>query len=482
MKHIIYIGILEFFVMIGCTPKQEFYQIDTGNDHSFLTKASIDNKCEGYALTEVDINNYFLFKQLEGKSKEREVVLSEIIPIYWENIACLYVIQYEDGFDVISADKRSPIPIAEVARGTFQDCNDPNGFGGHLNLMAEEVWFSLNGYLKDPSPEAEENIQSSLDFWRMINADSLFIAENADSIDSNLGFRFDPNIPPGNWVLVGVTTTEEVYDSIPHLTTTTWYQDSIYNYYCPYDMNSNGVIVKCPAGCVAIAGAQMLYYLHSKDGVPLTSPANGSCTGEVFNHNVVQNFWNYSSGTWSLMLPPRDGTDIYAALLIGDVGKRVSMQYAWFGSGALVEDLKDYVFQPYGWNSIFSNSYLSNKIVSNLQNGYPIVCGGARDIRGVGRLGHAFLIDRYKRCRVKTTSYYEWEYLESNYTGPLPYVSPITTISYDSPHISYYGMNWGQEDSIPNASWCSLSGIWQYGDLPPYQYDRQMIYDFSIIQ
>lgn len=475
----IFIGILLLSVMIGCTPRQGFDYIETDNDYLLLTKASLDRKSDSYSLTEADINNYFLFKQLEGKSKGKELKLLDIIPIYWEDMACLYVLQYEEGFDVISADKRSPIPLAEVACGTFEECNDPNGFGGHLNLMAEEVWFSLNGYFKDPSPQTEEYINSSLDFWRMINADNLFIAENADTIDANLGFRFDPNIPPGNWVLVSVTTTEEVYDSIPHLTTTAWFQGGVYNYYCPEDSDMSGYILKCPAGCVAIAGAQMLYYLHSKDGIPSTSPACGSCTGYVFDNSYVQTFWDYSSSTWAMM-HSRSNSDFYAALLVGDVGKRANMSYAWNQSGTTLVSLKDNVFQSYGWNSVYSNSYSSNYIVSNLLNGYPVVCAGSINANGTN--GHAFLVDRYKRYRIKTTSIYEWEYVDPDYPGLLPYVSPQTTITYGSPYISYYGMNWGEFNTTPNGSWCSLSGIWQEGNLPPYQYNREMIYDFSIIQ
>lgn len=477
----IFIGILLLSVMIGCTPRQGFDYIETDNDYLLLTKASLDRKSDSYSLTEADINNYFLFKQLEGKSKGKELKLLDIIPIYWEDMACLYVLQYEEGFDVISADKRSPIPLAEVACGTFEECNDPNGFGGHLNLMAEEVWFSLNGYLTDLSPEAEENTLSSLDFWRMVNADSLFISENVDTTNNRLGYRFIPDIPPGNWVLVSVSTVEEVYDSIPHLTSTTWHQKGIYNYYCPEDHDPEGYNVKCPAGCVAIAGAQMLYYLHFKDGVPLTSPANGSCTGYVYNHNVVQSFWNYSSSTWSMMQPPRSQYDTYAALLVGDVGKRLHTSYTWNQSGATLVSLKDSVFQPYGWDCVYSNSYSSNNIVSNLLNGYPVVCAGNVNANGNGD-GHCFLVDRYKRSRVKTTSCYEWEYVESNYSGPLPYVPPRTVVTYSSPYISYYGMNWGQFVTTNNASWCSLSGIWQEGNQPPYQYNREMIYDFSIIQ
>jgi len=247
-------------------------------------------------------------------------------------------------------------------------------------------------------------------------------------------------------------------------------------------MDTLGVVVDCPAGCVAIAGSQMLYYLHSKDGIPITSPASGSCTGHVYDNSYVQSFWNFSSSTWSAMQTPRTYiSDIYAALLVGDVGKKLNMSYAWNGSGAYTSDLKDDVFQPYGWNCVYSNAYLSNKIVSNLQNGFPVVCAGDREDRGINKIGHAFLVDRYKRYRTKTTSYYEWEYDDPNYPGLLPNIRPKTEISYGSPHISYYGMNWGQWNTTANASWCSLSGVWQYNNLPPYQYDRKMVYDFSII-
>ena len=56
---------------------------------------------------------------------------------------------------------------------------------------------------------------------------------------------------------------------------------------------------------------------------------------------------------------------------------------------------------------------------------------------------------------------------------------PYDEITYSSPHISYYGMNWGQGGS-GNESWCSMEGIWQYQNNPPYVYDREMIHNFTI--
>ena len=42
-----------------------------------------------------------------------------------------------------------------------------------------------------------------------------------------------------------------------------------YNIYCPLKSDN---FWHAPAGCVAIAGAQILYYLNHKFGVPATAP------------------------------------------------------------------------------------------------------------------------------------------------------------------------------------------------------------------
>lgn len=418
-----------------------------------------------YFLSDNDIQNYVSFRQLENK----DLSILRIEPILFNDYPCLYVIQFEDGFDIISADKRSPVPIATCRTGYFDDCNDPEGFGGHLETIAEQVWFSLNGYLEKPSAEAEEQILSSVDFWKLIRADSTFIS-NA---------RLDPPGPdPGHWELVDVTREEIVYDSIPHLTSTTWYQWSIYNFFCPDDRDTLGIITKCPAGCVAIAGAQMLYFLHNKIGVPSTSPASGICTGHVYDSTVYQNFWNYSTSTWATM-QPRNNSDTCAALLIGDIGKRVKMKYGWDGSSANTPDLQTFVFPFYGINSSLYNNYSSSIIVSSLANGYPLVCRGKRLAKGVNKIGHAFLIDGYKRFRTKTTYYYEWSTEDPTIIRQYPLIPRKTEVEYSSPHISFYLMNWGQWDTAANYIWCSLDGVWQYLDKPPYIYERKMIYNFS---
>ena len=246
-------------------------------------------------------------------------------------------------------------------------------------------------------------------------------------------------------------------------------------------MDTLGVVKKCPAGCTAIAAAQMLFYLHSTYGVPATSPNSGICTGYVYNNTVYQNFWNYTSNTWSNMYHPRNSQDTCAALLVGDVGKKVEMQYHWNGSLAPISTLGQKVFEPYGWNSIYTNYYDSDIIVSNLTSGNPVICLGFAENRSVGKNGHTFLIDGYKRFVTKTRFTYVWVPDVRGHILP-PLDPPVDYFVYSSPHVSYYSMNWGQQDTTSNAVWCSLSGIWQYGTLPPYSYLRQMVHSFTIMQ
>ena len=455
-------------ILFGCLNTHNYSHF--GNDNHVTKGYSKSVFHKEFYITHSDLQNYVKFRQLEGKSKGVEVVLTSISSIRFDTLPCLYVIQYREGFEIISADKRSPVPIAMNSQGTYTDCEDKDGLGGHLSLVASEIWLSLNDYLPVAQEEEQHRINSSLDFWKCISADSTRI------LKGNRG-----RIPNGFWEMVEVDSEEEVFDSIPHLTTTLWHQNSLYNYYCPEDKDTNNIIRRCPAGCVAIAGAQMLYYLHNKDGVPTTSPHSGYCTGYVFDNSYFHVFWNYSSATWDLMESPYV-VDTCEALLIGDIGKRLNMDYSWDGSGAPVEDLVASVFAPYGWNSIFLDEYNSSIIVCSLQEGYPVVCAGYRINRGVDKIGHAFLVDRYKRTRTRTRVTWRWVSLEDDPGASTILLPPDDEFIYSSPHITYYGMNWGQGNLSANNTWCTLSGVWQYGALPPYCYNRSLIYGFSTIQ
>ena len=130
------------------------------------------------------------------------------------------------------------------------------------------------------------------------------------------------------------------------------------------------------------------------------------------------------------------------------------------------------------WGCDSTSNYSANIIISNLENGYPVVCSAIRMDRG--EHGHAFLIDSYKRCRIKTITYYEWVYDDPGAGGHNP-VPLLREITYGFPYIKYYRMNWGMWDTGPNDTWCSLNGVWQYSTYPPYIYNQKKLYDFTLL-
>ena len=143
----------------------------------------------------------------------------------------------------------------------------------------------------------------------------------------------------------------------------------------------------------------------------------------------------------------------------------------------------DDVFAQYGWDCNFVDHYDADIIIASLLSGYPVVCAGRRLNPGDGdKVGHAFLVDGYKRSRVKTLTTYIWVYDDPAHVGFQIDVPERIEVSYGSPYITHYKMNWGH-GSEPSMwdNWCSLEGIWQYHNYPPYSYNRKMIYGFSIL-
>ena len=266
----------------------------------------------------------------------------------------------------------------------------------------------------------------------------------------------DKDIVPtlGHYELRNSTLSIEVYDSISSMTSTEWSQGSPYNYYCPLTSNN---LEHAPAGCVAIAGAQMLYFLHSTFGIPSTAPSKAYCKGNVNSYTWEQT--DYSSHIWADMA----NNGYYAAPLIADVGRRLNMQYGDNGSGALTEDLINKVFVPYGISCLYT-SYNVDLLRKSLLKGMPVILS-AKSIKtrssGTGKVGHAFIADRYKRTRMVTKNYYEWVYDSYPDGKPIPVVPDKVESTYSSPTISMIGFNWGWGSyyNVP-TEWFGLTGDW----------------------
>lgn len=484
MKKIIlfyfYLPLLFFLFLSSCVKIKEGEQ----KDSYIISTKTVVGSLQSFEVTSQDIANYISYITLEGTSRRSHTKVKDVIPITWNGATCLYVIVFEKGYEIISADKRSPHPLVKADKGTFEYPTEETPLGFHLFSLAEDVWFSLyqNELLNEPDNEIEDNIESSLLFWKLINSDDEAIQKHDVKTKNPLdSLNIDPN--SGHWVMVSSTTQTEVYDTSAHLTTTWWDQWFPFNYYCPH-YNVFHYSSRCPAGCVAIAAAQMLYFLHYKIGVPEESPSTGFCGGYVVyppGESYTQSFGDLSSETWDNMRSSTDPSH-YAAMLIGDIGMKLHMQYTDTASYAISQHLRDSVFHPYGIHCSNINYYSGSFLKGNLENGFPVICSGftdsSRSQNGVGKNGHCFIVDRYIRYQDIITITYEWVFDDPTQSPGYPIIR--TTLLYQKPKITHYQMNWGQgQFANYDDVWCSMNGAWQYGNNAPYSHDRSMIFGFS---
>ena len=255
-----------------------------------ITDSSISNQTTSNNVTMTDIMNVVERSNHQCKSTVDQV---EVTPyINTERDTLMYIVNYRNGqgWKIFSSDKRTPAILAE----------------------GEEGYFSL----EEGSP--------SLAFWMSCVADD--IAKVRNSTDEELSFSEDeirfnkaywtgdyprlhgdgePIIPVGHWEEIIYSETVE-YDHVDHMVAK-WDQNNPYNACCPYYVNAPGRAV---AGCVAIAGSQMLYYLHNKIGVPVNMFSEGYCWGDVNNSTFFMQMDDF------LHFFPKNlgNTDIYSYL------------------------------------------------------------------------------------------------------------------------------------------------------------------------
>ena len=380
------------------------------------------------------------------------------------NDTLLYIHQKPTGgWTIYSSDTRVPSIVAESDEGSVEKLMECESVKEWIKWMSEDM--EIISKLPDDKLKFTKNeVKANRAFWKSVSATDKYVKEKL----AETGTRALPKFPGGHYKLVSSKTYYEYYDTGDRLTKTNWHQGFPFNSDCP-----NG----CPAGCVAIAAAQMLYFLHYELGVPQEAPVAPGKNG-VYN--------NYSSSIWNTM----NINNVYksdAAPLIADVGRLVDMDYNYDQSGAVTGDLPEKVFKPYGISCIYTD-YNIPKLINSLEKGMPVILRASSEEGD----GHTFIADRYKRYRDKTINYYEW--VSDKPGGPTTPPPTIPTIPvsmkryidtvYSKPIIDAIAMNWGWGEKL-NTGWYTLTGDWvDPRDLVQrrnWKIGRHMIYNFKPI-
>ena len=434
-----------------------------------------------YNVTKEDIAAYIKYAKLAEGSNYRSMNIIYSI----ENEPLFYAINYDEGWELISSDKRTQAVIAKCESGSFYLNSINENMMSNLNCLSEELLVLKNTHMvKDENEEIRDIIDKNLFFWKAINADQSVFNDSIVQTKSDE----DP-ATSGHWELVDVHTDYLYLDETSKLTTTHWGQTENIEYpnslngqycnaYCPLKSDNSGL--RAPAGCEAVAGAQMVFYFHNFFGVPLTSPSYAICTGTTSYYQQI--IGSPSQNVWPYMQTNSTYNGVYtAAALIAEVGKSIGIMYGNDQSGASLSNLRD-GFIDMGF-ACSMDEYDEDTVINSLRDSIPVVCradGTRTVIAGYPFFnnGHCFIIDGYKGSQSMKTYTYAWVYDNPDPTADQPAELETIEIHYGTPNITHFYMNWGFADSEDDSAQMSLSLGWNMREWN-FIYNRGIIYGFE---
>ena len=433
------------------------------------------SKGHSYVVSSKDIAD-ILYRDM-APSRTTDTNSFEIQPYCQEESdTLLFIVNFKNGgWRIYSSDKRTPAIIAEGEKGYFSFEDGSPAVLSWIDCMASDIARVRRASDKDLL-FTEEEISANKNYWSSPKS----VTFQGDTIP------IIPLIPSGHWEERISSTTEEC-GRVNHLTPM-WDQGSPYNECCPNSVNLPGE--KALAGCVPLAGSQVLLYLHDTLGVPAYMVSDYYCNGYIGGYSRA--FYNATTTSWSNMsyeYTSSAATVLPEAIMIGYVGDLVDVSYSEIGTNlfsyAWPPNLKSSVFEYYGI-SCSSGWYDESVVKTCLLSQMPVIVSASNLLIPTDFDIHCFVIDGFRLTRTKYTHYHYYVYDSPPPGVPLPEPPDYTTYTYSSPTLSNIKINWGwasQWGSDPiNDGWYTLTGSWTVTNGGTYDYNhyRYMIYGFSV--
>ncbi|MBO4755512.1 MAG: C10 family peptidase [Bacteroidales bacterium] len=422
----VYLFVILGLIFFSCEKSIEPKIISPGETKpvSILTKSGL--RLPEFFVSETDVEQLVYY--LSSSDDSRSLISVNPIQVYG-GFPQAYLLSYDKGWKIISADKRTDPVIAESPTGSFLSMSN-EARDSFLNTYYQTIhWFQTADSTSVRNFAHIEGIQENERFWELI------------------GRNYSKDSPSRIGTIILDVEIDTVDVSVTnHLIQTQWHQLYPYNKYCP-ELLINGNIMRGYAGCVPIAGAQLLYYLNSTFGFPVAAPNYAYCYGIYPNHSWDQT--GTSTTIWNSM-PNSDGDA--AAILIANLAKRVNASFYSYGTFADMALLED-AFQAFDVNVSSPQTFLVDSVYHYITNRSIPVISGAFPENGYG---HCFLIDAYKQYRLRERTYYQ----EMNQNG-VPGLIHSETVYH--PFNKFVGINWGY-GGVNGSEWYSAGDVWQIGE------------------
>ena len=323
----------------------------------------------------------------KGQPATRALSSFSLTPYVEDGDTLLYIVQYNDGWEIYSANQATNMILFSSEKGRF-DIKDPN--------MPDAMRLMLNTELSiiKATKDKYESVDNT---WGAPSISESELNEGNITVKKRNQSRqqiTSGDLPPGHWELIKTEVLVDKRVTSPKLIKTKWGQLSPWNLYAKR-VNYNGSLLSTPAGCVAVALSQYMYYTHFKDGVPATSVSSASLTSDRLDFT----FSGASTTIWDKMaLTSNDKGTTEVALLLGKVGRDVSSIYQLGATGSGPSYSIPYLMKVYD-TSFYREPFDFDKIVDIIDKGYPVIADAITKViapdGSENNVGHYFLIDQY---------------------------------------------------------------------------------------
>lgn len=413
----------------------------------------VEENCPGFEVeAQLKSSNLDYIQQRIGmehpQTRAGETVSIE--PYVYEGDTVMFVVNYEDGWELYSNDTSVPMVLGAAEAGHFD--TDLDIFKTYIDGVVETLHSRFSNSLRNSISVGEWRPYTYIDSISCKDTIYCMYNETRSTIFSPIICGYNDVIGEGHWELIGQTVINSDTSTVNHLLQTHWAQGEPWNAYTPIINGRH-----CAVGCVAVAIGQFMHYLATENNFTFVMPNHGELVGSEYSFTgETSTIWNHMARVVNDCWPLSADS---AALALGYIGQCVNMNY---GLGESTSYSQDYTSFLSSVGLFELNTYMST---SNL---YDHLCAGIPFLLSVKNKntgsGHMIVLDAGRKIDSRIKSIYGWCGKDKDGNDTVLYDENGNLLGYkyqcqkiDNITIYHFQMNWGWGMHPYDNTWLTQS-------------------------